>query len=54
MQVVFLLLILLSDSFALGLRERWHYSTTYAVMWVLGSLFIMTQPYFRSEQWTDE
>lgn len=54
MQVVFLLLILLSDSFAFGLADRWHYPTHYAVAWALGSLLLMSLPYFRNAKWMDE
>lgn len=54
MQVGLLLLILLSDSFAFGLRASWGYPTDLAVAWVLGSLLLMSLPYFRKPKWTDD
>jgi hypothetical protein len=54
MQVLLLLLLLLSDSFVFGLQPMFHYSTPYAVAWVVVSIVLMALPYFRKTKWMDE
>lgn len=54
MQVLVLMLLLLSDSFAFGLRSVWHYPQEVSMVWLVGSILVMFLPYFRKEKWMDE
>jgi hypothetical protein len=47
MQVLILLCLIFSDSFAFGLRDMFHYDTKYAIGWAVVSLVVMYVPYFR-------
>ena len=54
MQVLVLILLLLSDSFAFGLRSIWHYPLDLSMIWLVGSIVFMFLPYFRNAKWMDE
>lgn len=47
MQVLILLVLFFSDSFAFGLHDMLHYDLKYAIGWAIVSLVVMFVPYFR-------
>lgn len=48
MQVVIILLLLLSDSFVIGLRPMWGYPPAVIAVWLVCSALFMFVPYLRT------